>query len=308
MKNFVKKFVKRTLFNSQRIIGGERQSVLLGEIRAEQVRTKSSIGCLADAEFSVFSQWGEDGIISWLVDQINPTSKTFVEFGVEDYRESNTRYMLMARSWSGLVIDGGAENVAAIKADAISYKHDLKSICSFITKDNIAGLLSNNGYAGHLSLLSVDIDGVDYWVLEQIDNSCDIIVVEYNDIFGSHPITVPYDAAFVRHDKHWSGIYWGASLGAFKYLLEKRDYIFVGTNSVGTNAFFVAKSHWPKINKRMKKVVTWPCKMRETRQSNGDLAYKTYDEMRDVVAALPVIDVISGKSFPFGSIFTKASK
>jgi hypothetical protein len=294
MKRKIKNLVKEFIFGLQRVSGGEKRSILLGELRAEQIRSKRKIANLADAEFSVFSQWGEDGILSWLVDTIEGKDNCFVEFGVEDFREANCRYLLMSRNWSGLIIDGGQSNVDAIKKDAISYKHDLQSVCSFITKENIVSLLTNAGYSSKLGVLSVDIDGVDYWVLEQIKNPCDIIVVEYNAVFGDALVSVPYDPAFVRLEKHWSGTYWGASLAAFRFLLEPRGYTYVGTNSVGTNAFFVANEHAAETMARMDQVKTWPCKMREARLESGALAYKTYSEMRGEINHLPVVNVKTG--------------
>jgi hypothetical protein len=291
----VKNWVKKFLFNANRITGIERQSILLGEIRADQIRQRGKLGCLADAEFSVFSQWGEDGILSWLVDIIQPKSQRFVEFGVEDYRESNTRYLLMTRNWSGMIIDGSPQNIQSVKQDAIAYKHDLTAVCSFVTRENIAGLLRQNGFSGDLGVLSVDIDGVDYWVLDAISNQADIIVLEYNSAFGSACVSVPYDPAFARLEKHWAGIYWGASLPAFDHLLKSRGYAFVGSNRAGTNAFFVKQAHFAKIKKLLGEIKDWPCIMREARKQDGSLAYKTYAECWSDIADLDVVDVRTGK-------------
>jgi hypothetical protein len=308
LKQKIQRLYKKILFNSQRVAGLERQSVLLGETRAAQIRSYDFIETLADSEFSVFSQWGEDGILAWLVDVIGPMHETFIEFGVEDYREANTRYLIMSRNWSGLVIDGSQQNINAIRADAISYKYDLQSVCSFITKDNIGKLVSDYCFGAQIGILSIDIDGVDYWVLENIKTPAAIVVVEYNDVFGDAPVSVPYDASFVRLEKHWSGMYWGASLTAFRHLLEARDYVFVGTNRVGTNAFFILNSHWDDIAKRMKQVKAWPCKMREVRNSDGSLARKTYRESRDQISHLPVVNVKTGEVTTVGqSIDRKTS-
>jgi hypothetical protein len=287
--------VKKFLFNANRITGVERQSILLGEIRADQIRQRGKLSCLADAEFSVFSQWGEDGILSWLVDIIQPKSRRFVEFGVEDYRESNTRYLMMTRNWSGMIIDGSPQNIQSVKQDAIAYKHDLTAVCSFVTRENIADLLQQNGFSGDLGILSVDIDGVDYWVLEAITNKADIVVVEYNTAFGRACGTVPYDPAFVRLEKHWSGVYWGASLQAFDHLLKSRGYAFVGGNRAGTNAFFVKQVHFAKVKKLLGEIKHWPCIMREARNQDGSLAYKTYAESKSDIADLDVVDVRTGK-------------
>ncbi len=296
MKKKIKGTFKNFLFNVRRLVGIEKQSVLLGEIRAQQIRGFGKIETLADAEFSVFSQWGEDGILSWLVDIVQPKAKKFVEFGVEDYRESNTRYLLMTRYWSGLVMDGSDENLAAILQDNISYKYDLKSVRSFITRENISEILSSNGMGDHLGILSVDIDGVDYWVLEAIQNSADIVVVEYNAMFPDAAVTVPYDPAFVRLQKHWSGLYCGASLPAFQHLLEKRGYKLVGTNKAGTNAFFVATAHFDRVMAQLDSVTVWPCNMREARDASGKLSFQRNRDCRLLLAELPFIDVTTGKT------------
>lgn len=286
-----KRRFRNLAFKMRRLVGLERNLVLMGDIRAQQLRETAQLETLADAEFSVFSQWGEDGILRWLSDVIDLKNKTFVEFGVEDYREANTRYLLISQNWSGAIIDGSQENVDAVKGDDISYKHDLTAVCAFITRDNINELIASTNLGPQLGLLSVDIDGVDYWVLERINAKADLVVVEYNDFFGGRAVTVPYDPSFVRLAKHPTGIYWGASLACFSHLLEPKGYTFVGSNRAGTNAFFVANEHLDLIQKRLKNFHAYPCKMREARTMDGALSYKKYDELADLVADLPLYDV-----------------
>src|SRR5438093_10377535 len=80
-----------------------------------------SINKLSDVEFQVYSQFGDDGVIQWLIHQIEIPCKTFIEFGVENYTESNTRFLLVNNNWQGLVIDGSQENINFIKNDRIYY-------------------------------------------------------------------------------------------------------------------------------------------------------------------------------------------
>ena len=42
-----------------------------------------------DYEFKIFSQWGDDGIIQYLIKNVIIENETFIEFGVENYQESN---------------------------------------------------------------------------------------------------------------------------------------------------------------------------------------------------------------------------
>jgi hypothetical protein len=210
-----------TLFD--RIITfNDTQKCLIGKLFSEINSKKNSISNLSDVEFKVFSQWGDDGIIQFLINKIEIKNKIFIEFGVETYHESNTRFLLMNDNWTGLVIDGSEKNIKSIKNQKIYWEYELNAICSFITKDNINNLISSAGIHGEIGLLSVDIDGNDFWVLNEINviNPI-IIIVEYNAVFGNDTyITIPYDPTFVRKQKHYSHLYWGASLGAFYHLLE----------------------------------------------------------------------------------------
>lgn len=126
-------------------------------------RHDASIMKLEDAEFKVFSQSGEDGIIDFLLSKINVENKYFVEFGVENYYESNTRFLMMNRNWRGLVIDGSKRNIESIRRSYYYWKHDLNAVSAFITCDNINSLLRENTPEDieHVGLLSIDIDGND---------------------------------------------------------------------------------------------------------------------------------------------------
>jgi len=211
----------------------------VGRIEARQLR--GTRGSLRDHEFRVYSHAGEDGIIQFLVHSIDIPSRTFVEFGVEDYREANTRFLLQREGWRGLVMDGNEDNISAIRADPVYWNHDLTAVNAFVTRENIDRLLADNGFTGDLGLLSVDIDGNDYWVFEAITAVRPAIaVVEYNHRFGpARSVTIPYDPAFVRrrHDTSW--LCTGASLAAIVGVANRKGMDFVGCNSFGNNAFLV---------------------------------------------------------------------
>jgi hypothetical protein len=203
----------------------------LGRIESRQLAAQPP-ATLRDAEFRVFSQWGEDGILDWLTRIVAMPRKVFVEFGVEDYTEANTRFLLTQRGWSGLVLDGSEQNVARIRRDEIFWRHPLAAAAAFITRENINDLIASNGIIGPIGILSVDIDGNDYWVWEAITAvEPAIVVCEYNAIFGpARSVTVPYDAAFQRAHAHWSHLYAGASLAALVALGKRKDLAFIGTN------------------------------------------------------------------------------
>jgi hypothetical protein len=218
----------------------------LGRIEARQNQA-AGFRSLRENEFKVFSQWGEDGIIQALVREVPLGERAFVEFGVEDYTEANTRFLLLNYGWRGLVIEAGPEHVARIRQSREHWLYDLQVAHSFITRDNINGILRDAGMSGEIGLLSVDIDGNDYWVWEAIDVvHPTIVVAEYNYRFGpTATVAVPYAEDFSRFEAHPSWIYYGASLGALCHLAARKGYDFVGCGRNGVNAFFVRADRRP---------------------------------------------------------------
>jgi hypothetical protein len=268
----------------------------LGRIEARQTATVRP-GDLESAEFKVSSQWGEDGIVEHLVRHVPIERGLFVEFGVQDYSEANTRFLLTHRNWSGLVIDGSPENIDRIRRDSIYWRFNLKSECAFITKDNINTVISKHGIAGDIGILSVDIDGNDYWVWEAIDCiSPRIVIAEYNALFGPHAaVTVPYDETFMRGRAHYSNLYWGCSLAALQRLGQRKGYVLIGCNSAGNNAFFVREDVSAKLPERNVLEAYRLAHFRESRNPDGTLSFLDPAAARNVIAQLPLQDVSDGR-------------
>ena len=262
----------------------------LGRIESRQV---ADVG-LAGAEFRVYSQWGEDGVLQHLVRHTAIERPVFVEFGVQDYRESNTRFLLANNNWSGLVIDSAQENVARIASDDIYWQHNLKALCAFVTRENINQLLRANDLEGEIGLLSIDIDGNDYWVWEAIDVVSPVLVaIEYNWRFGpDRRVSIPYDPAFVRERAHPSMVYYGAGLGALHALGKRKGYDLVGCNSAGNNAFFIRSDRRPQsLPARRPAECFVPGRFREARGIDGSMTGQSPDEECAILAGLPVQDV-----------------
>ena len=265
----------------------------LGRIESRQLAAHPP-ATLRDAEFRVYSQWGEDGILDWLTHIVAVPKKVFVEFGVEDYSEANTRFLLTQRGWSGLVLDGSEQNVARIRKDEIYWRHHLSAAAAFITRENINELIATNGVSGDIGILSIDIDGNDYWIWEAISVVDPAIVVcEYNAVFGAERrVTIPYNPDFVRSRAHYSHLYAGASLAALVSLGARKGYAFVGTNSAGNNAFFVRRDLRPSALPDMTATQGYTAaQFRESRDEQGRLTYLTADEAAKLTANLPLIEV-----------------
>jgi hypothetical protein len=273
----------------------QRMQEALGRIEARQL-FQHAPDQLRDYEFQVYSQWGEDGILQALTRAVPTGRKVFVEFGVEDYREANTRFLLANSGWSGLVIDGSPANIERICSADFFWRYNLKAVCAFITRDNINELLRQNGLAGDIGLLSIDIDGNDYWVWEAIDAvRPGIVVVEYNWRFGpERRVTVPYAADFVRGRAHPSMVYYGASLAALHALAQRKGFDLVGCNSAGNNAFFVRSDLRPDTLPRLSPSQAFVSgSFREARTAAGRLALLSPTEEVALLNTLPLIEVPS---------------
>jgi hypothetical protein len=249
---------------------------------------------LMDYEFKVFSQWGEDGIIQHLCKSVAIKHKTFIEFGVECFFESNCRFLQMKDNWSGFVIDGSSEHIRKLKDSYFYWKHDLQAIAAFITRENINELLAQSGFDEDLGILSIDLDGNDYHVLEAIRHfKPRILICEYNSVFGGvRKISIPYDAAFNRTRSHYSNLYFGASLAAITHLANIRGYSLVGTNSTGGNAFFVRNDLvTDKVAVISSAEAYFPSHLRESRDAEGHLTHVSGGDRLKMIQGLPVINV-----------------
>jgi len=239
------------LVSSLIVHGSPRKIFLIGSSHFSLIRPNySKIKDINDLDYKVFSQAGEDGIIDYLLYSLNIKKPKFIEIGVGDYRESNTRFVYERSSCKGLIVDVIENLEQKVKGNINFWKGDLKVVEKEIDSENIIETLNENNFNKDIDLFSLDIDGIDYWVLEKLPNEFSkIIVVEYNAIFGDKlMVSVPNIKGFQRHKYHYSYLCFGASLKALINLLNKKGYIFLGTNLLRTNAFFVLKKFKDKIN------------------------------------------------------------
>lgn len=269
------------------------QGLILSLMQREQ-RSKN----LQDYEFKVFSQWGEDGIIQHLTRALEIKNKTFIEFGVESFFEANCRFLMMKDNWSGFVIDGSSKNIKRLKSSYFYWRYDINAVEAFVTKENINELLLKSAFDEDIGILSIDIDGNDYHVLEAIDTfKPRILICEYNAVFGAtRKISIPYDPAFNRTRGHFSNLYWGASLSALTQLAGRKGYSLIGTNSAGSNAFYVRND---LLTERVE-VLSAPeifisSKIRESRNLDGVLTYVGGSDRLKLIQGLPVVNVETGK-------------
>ena len=302
--------ITNTINRLKRLLTGDIASkceaniILAARLHIERIRQINEIKNLSDVEFKAFSQWGEDGIIQYLIGRVPIKNKSFIEFGVENYVESNTRFLLINNNWKGLVLDGSCNHIDFIKNDSIYWRHDLTAKCRFITCENINETLASSGFKDDIGLLSIDIDGNDYWVWKKIDVIRPrIVICEYNSVFGcEYPITVPYNADFIRTNAHYSNLYYGASLTALCQLATRKGYDFVGSNSTGSNAFFVRNDlqHGLRTFSAVEGYIE--SKVRESRSKSGELTFLSGTERLQLIREMPVHDIERDRIAPIKDI------
>jgi len=277
----------------------------LGRIESRQLLGMSTPSNFNDYEFQVFSQFGEDGLIQYLIDRIEIKNKTFIEFGVEQYKEANTRFLLINNGWSGLVMDGSSENIQLIKSDDIYWRTNLKAVSAFIDSSNINKLIGDGGLHGEVGLLSIDIDGNDYWVWQSLEIvSPKIVVCEFNALWGPElMVSIPYAPLFSRGEAHYSNLYFGASLAAMTSLGRSKGYSLVGVNLAGNNAFFVKNDCMDGLISLSPEDAWKPAKFRESRARDGGLSYLSQGEGLELLKDMKLVNVETGESYLVGDLY-----
>ncbi len=290
-----------------KILGSSaRRELLATHLRQGRVLSEANagkpIGDLNACEFKVFSQFGEDGIIQRLIRHVLVANKTFIEFGVENFSESNCRFLMMNDNWRGFVMDGSEAQIARVRKLPDAWKFDLTARAAFVTRENVNELLTSSGFGADLGILSIDVDGNDYWLLDTIATvKPRLLIVEYNALFGStRNISVPYDAVFDKYRAHYSGLYFGASLGALSTAAARKGFSLVATESSGVNAFFVRDDLLGSgLVARTVADAFHATNVRQSRGTDGKLNYLDRDAQLDAIRGLPVVNTDTGSTEKF---------
>ncbi|PSF39051.1 hypothetical protein C7H19_03085 [Aphanothece hegewaldii CCALA 016] len=189
-------------------------------------------------EFKAYSQGGEDGIINEIFRRIGTTNQYFVEFGVGVGLENNSA-LLLTLGWRGLWIEGSEKYCKNIKEKFkyIIKNNQLTLINNFVDADNIESLFKKANVPEELDLLSIDIDGNDYWIWKAINQYRPrVVIIEYN---AAYPPQVSWTIEYNPNHRWDYSNYMGASLLALEKLGIYKGYKLVGCSFTGVNAFFV---------------------------------------------------------------------
>ena len=250
-----------------------------------------------EAEEKIFSQNGEDGIIDYILEVINIKDPKFVEIGVEDYIESNTRLLYHIRNSQGLIVDQSID-INKLSKNLELWKGRLKVLKKSVTPKNINEIINYENFNKDLDLFSIDIDGLDFWVIKELPtNFAKICIAEYNPLFGSeHEVTVPNIENFDRTNYHYSNLCWGVSLKGLIKLMNDKNFVFLGTNNLKNNAFFVNKDFeqlFKKvISEKNRGLISYTNhKFQESRDRSGNLTYLSRKEQLKEIKDCYVINI-----------------
>jgi hypothetical protein len=204
-----------------------------------------------DTGYRIYSECDEDGIFVFLFAVIGTHSKTFVDIGSADGINSNCANLAINFGWHGLFIDSNPQRVA--RGERFYNKHSdtflypPKFVCAMVKRANINQLITSAGFCGEIDLLSIDIDGNDYWVWDALE--CvqpRVVCIETNIEFGYRNIVVPYDEDWV-YPGVYPPDYLGASPVAMLKLAERRGYRLIGANIYGFNTIYIRNDIAPNL-------------------------------------------------------------
>ena len=299
MRNFIKKIYSKflNLFKNSKSYSIQKVLMILANIallKSRKLYNEKSY--LEDFEYKFYSQNGEDGIIDFIVKKLNLRKPTFVEIGVGDYSEANTRFLYETYYSKGLIIDNIKNFKEKVSNNISLWRGNLNVLEKNISPENINETLNTN-VDFDIDIFSIDIDGLDYWVLDQIKAKISkVIILEYNSIFGHEKeLVVPNLKNFDRTKAHYSNLYYGGSLKSYVSLMAKKGYYLLGVNRLRNNAFFInddfSKNKYFENIDIMSLAESTNSNFSESRDEKGNLNYLKNEEKLKAIADCDVVNL-----------------
>ena len=249
-------------------------------IKYRELLDKRALPKFEEVEFRNYSQNGEDGILWYLFSLIGTTNKRCVEICAANGMECNCANLLINHGWTGVLFDAGEGNVKSgwryFGTHPDTFAYPPRFVQAWVTAENVNELLTENGAEGEIDLLSLDVDGVDYWIWDAIKAiSPRVVIAEVQAIWGAEKsVTVPYRPDFKTTYIKGFGVYSGGSLPAFVKLARSKGYRLIGCQRYGFNAVFLRNDAGTDI---FEEVSPADC-------FSHPFAKWAYDELRPLVA------------------------
>ncbi len=238
MRNLIRKAVSRVTRRIGREVWRQEPPPTRSQYEAiALLAMRYGFQSLSAAELRAFSQNGEDGVLAEIFSKIGTTNQFFVEFGVQDGLECNTRLLMEVLGWSGVYFEPNIDSFSRL-SERLQNRDDVLTLREFVTPDNVNALFAQAAVPAEFDLLSIDIDGQDYWVWDALEGFRPrVVVIEYNAALPVEPSVVEKKGAV--QDRSTSFQFMGASLGAMLDLGRRKGYKLVHAELAGVNLFFV---------------------------------------------------------------------
>lgn len=250
-QNFLKAFRCSTLWPSSNDFASRLEAVVEQQIQSapdndllfELWRSTSrynDIKSLSRFDARVYSQNGEDGILAEIFRRIGLKEGFFVEIGIENGQENNTR-LLLEKGWQGVWMEGSADCVALASRTFGEFiaAGRLRIVHALLTAENINSVFAKEGIPAQVDFLSLDIDQNTSHVWRSLQYKSRVSCIEYNaSLPPSMALEVPYNSSLGWDRTNW----FGASLKALEIIGRDKKMNLVGCDINGVNAFFVDES------------------------------------------------------------------
>jgi hypothetical protein len=260
LKCRVKNFITRAVSTVQKIQNTQLDQTAITNqyLLMNKLMPVSEMPSLKDVGFSVHSEFEEDGILLYIFSLIGTTNKRVVEICAGDGTQCMAANLIINHGWEGLLFDGDKGSVErGIKFYAMNqatFIYPPVFINAWITCDNINQLIADNGFHGEIDMLSLDIDGNDYYIMKAISViKPRVIICETHNVIPSNlPLTIPYKEDFYYKDGNQHEEFRSVSLLAMKNLLTEKGYRLIGAHKYGFNAIFmlneIGRDHFPEVS------------------------------------------------------------
>lgn len=257
LKASINLFIRKAFYynsNSQLL-----QRIIMNQYKIMRIHYDAKdLPSLDEVGFKSFSQFDEDGILLYIFSLVGTTNKRVVEICAGDGMECMSTNLILNHGWDALLFDGDYKNVKKGNSFFANmpqvFVHPPKFFQAWITKENVNDLISKNGFSGEIDLLSLDIDGNDYHIMESIQSvSPRVIVCEtHNVIPPSLAYSIPYIPNFDYKDGSFHPEFRSVSLKAMQKLLREKGYRLIGSHRYGFNVFFlrndVGQDYFPEVS------------------------------------------------------------
>jgi hypothetical protein len=260
----LKGLLKRSVLRAARLVERDLRAPLRHDVLSQQnqlllrlryremYQTGRLLPSFRDVGFKCFSEFEEDGIILFLFSIIGEQSRRVVEMCSGHARTCMSTNVIINHGWEGFLFDGNERLVSSGKrffAEHPATRGMPPALLQvWVTAENVNDLLRSAGVEGEIDLLSLDMDGNDYWIWRAIEVIRPrLVVAETHDIIPTElALTIPYSPEFNAWENPKPD-FRGASLRAMTKLAGEKGYRLIGAHQRGFNVFYLRNDVAPDV-------------------------------------------------------------